>query len=62
LKRYRFARNYALLIAAVFLISTLPFFETAYVIPLRVIVWIIALILGWARRIWRQATNRSQNQ
>jgi uncharacterized membrane protein len=46
LKRYRFASNYALLIAAVFLISTLPFFETAYVIPLRVIVWIIALILG----------------
>jgi uncharacterized membrane protein len=62
LKRYRFARNYALLIASVFLISTLPFFESAYVFPLRVYVWIIALVLGWIRRIWGHATNRSRNQ
>jgi uncharacterized membrane protein len=62
LKRYRFARNYALLIAAVFLISIVPFFETAYVFPLRVYVWILALVLGWVRRIWGHATRRSQNQ
>ena len=73
LKRYRFARNYNLLIAAVFLISILPFFASVDVlqlmlggthhgIPLRVFIWILALVLGWGRRIWRQATNRSQNQ
>jgi uncharacterized membrane protein len=73
LKKYRFARNYDLLIAAVFLISILPFFasidvlqltvgETHYGIPLRVFVWILALVLGWGKRIWEQTTNRSRNQ
>jgi uncharacterized membrane protein len=73
LKRYRFARNYDLLIAAVFLISILPFFAsvdilhlmvggTRYGIPLRVFVWILALVLGWGKRIWEHAANRSQNQ
>jgi uncharacterized membrane protein len=61
LKKYRFARNYALLIAAIFLISILPLFASAYVLPLRVIVWIFALILGWIRRIWAQAANRTKN-
>jgi uncharacterized membrane protein len=73
LKRYRFARNYDLIIAAVFLISILPFFATvnvlqlmfgttSYGIPLRVFVWILALILGWGKRIWEQAANHSQKQ
>jgi hypothetical protein len=73
LKRYRFARNYDLLIAAVFLISILPFFASVNVlqltvgvasfgIPLRVFVWILALILGWGKRIWEHAANRSQSQ
>ncbi len=62
LRRYRSARNYALLIAAVFLISTLPFFASAYVMPLRVYVWILALILGWVRRIRTQVADRSQDQ
>jgi uncharacterized membrane protein len=73
LKRYRFARNYDLLIAAVFLISILPFFasidalqltiaDEPYGIPLRVFVWILALILGWGKRIWEQVANRSQHR
>jgi uncharacterized membrane protein len=62
LKRYKFRRNYALLVAGVFLISILPFFATAYIMPLRVYVWILALVLGYGRRIWGQATNHSRNQ
>jgi uncharacterized membrane protein len=73
LKRYRFARNYDLLIAAVFLISILPFFASVNVlqltvgvasfeIPLRAFVWILALILGWGKRIWEHAAIRSQSQ
>ncbi len=58
LKRYRSARNYAFLIAAIFLISTLPFFASVYVMPLRVYVWILALVLGWVRRIRTQITDR----
>jgi uncharacterized membrane protein len=62
LKTYKFARNYSLLIAGVFLISTLPFFATTYIIPLRVYVWILALALGSARRIWGQAAKRTLKQ
>jgi uncharacterized membrane protein len=61
LKRYKFDRNYALLIAGVFLISILPFFASVYVTYLRVYVWILALVLGWAKRIWIQAANRNKN-
>ena len=71
LKKYRFHRNYDLLIAAIFLVSTVPFFASVYVfnvteagfrltIPLRVIVWILALIMGWVRRIWQRAAGRAQ--
>jgi uncharacterized membrane protein len=62
LKRYKFARNYALLIAGVFLISILPFFASVYVTYLRVYVWILALVLGLGRHILGQAAKRSQNQ
>jgi hypothetical protein len=51
----------------------LPFFASVNVlqltvgvasfgIPLRVFVWILALILGWGKRIWEHAANRSQSQ
>jgi uncharacterized membrane protein len=60
LKSYKSARNYSLFIAAIFLISTLPFFTAAYILPLRVYVWIIALILGSGRRISQQAGKHSQ--
>ncbi len=70
LKIYKYARNFDLLIAAVFLISILPFFASVYVlqvtvggarfaIPLRVFMWILALILGWIRRIWEQVESRT---
>jgi len=73
LKRYRFARNYDLVIVAVFLISILPFFASVDIlqfmvggtrigIPLRVFVWILALVLGWGKRILEHAANHSQNQ
>jgi hypothetical protein len=46
---------------AIFLTSILPFFETINVlqiaqqgIPLRMFVWIVALFLGWGRRLLRQ--------
>jgi uncharacterized membrane protein len=58
-KSYKFARNYALFIAGIFLISTLPFFATAYIIPLRVYIWILALILGYVRRILGKTSKRS---
>ncbi len=72
LKSYRFARNYDLFIAAIFLISILPFFAsvdvlqlmiggTRHGIPLRVFVWILALVLGWGKRVWEQAANRSKS-
>jgi uncharacterized membrane protein len=55
LKKYRFDRNYGLIIAAVFIISALPIFEFSIQIarltfPLRVVVWIGALILGLVKR------------
>jgi uncharacterized membrane protein len=58
---HRFARNYALLIALIFLFSTLPFFSMAYIMPLRVYIWIAALILGWIRRIRAQASIHHHN-
>jgi hypothetical protein len=62
LKRYKFARNYSLFIAGLFLISILPFFASTYILPLRVYVWILALILGSGRRILGQVGNRSKNK
>jgi uncharacterized membrane protein len=60
LKTYKSARNYSLFIAALFLISTLPFFASAYILPLRVYVWIIAIIVSSGRRISKQVGNRPQ--
>ena len=56
-KRFRLDRNYDLLTAAIFVVSILPVFEFTAVqvaghgIPLRVIVWIGALIFGYTRRL-----------
>lgn len=55
LKRYRYNRNYGLVIAVVFIISILPLFEFSVQIsgltfPLRLVVWIGALLLGLTRR------------
>jgi len=55
LKKYRFDRNYGLVIAAVFIISILPIFEFSIQVvgltfPLRVVVWIGALLLGLVKR------------
>jgi uncharacterized membrane protein len=49
-------------IAGLFLISTLPFFASAYILPLRGYVWILALILGSGRRIFGQVGKRSKNK
>jgi uncharacterized membrane protein len=51
LRRYKFSRNLALFDAALFFISTLPFFEGAYYFPLRVYIWVAALILGMASHL-----------
>ncbi len=57
IKRFRLDRNYDLLTAAIFIVSILPVFEFTAVqvvghgIPLRVIVWIGALIFGYTRRL-----------
>jgi uncharacterized membrane protein len=56
LKRFRLDRNYDIVTAVIFLVSILPFFEitVAHVgssgIPLRVFVWVGALIFGLTRR------------
>jgi uncharacterized membrane protein len=66
LRKYRFDRNYELFIAAVFIVSIAPFFQSVtvlqimvgkipYDIPLRVFAWIAALLLGWSRRLWGHA-------
>ena len=62
LRSYKSARNYSLFIAGLFLISTLPFFASAYIIPLRVYVWLIALIFGSGRRILLQVGKSSKNK
>ena len=62
LRNYKSARNYSLFIAGLFLISTLPFFASAYIIPLRVYVWLIALIFGSGRRILLQVGKSSKNK
>ena len=55
--QFRFDRNYDLLTAVIFIVSILPVFEVTvfqlvgHSIPLRVIVWIGALIFGFTRRI-----------
>jgi uncharacterized membrane protein len=51
LRKYKYNRNFALFMAALFFISTLPFFEGAYYFPLRVYIWIAALILGMASHL-----------
>ncbi len=67
LRKFRLIRNFDILIAAVFLVSILPFFASTYVfqvavgnsqyaIPLRVLIWIIALALGLTRRFFEQNT------
>jgi uncharacterized membrane protein len=52
LRRYKFSRNFSLLMAAIFIISAVPFFgyTTLYNAPIRVILWIAALLFGWGRR------------
>jgi uncharacterized membrane protein len=62
MKSYKFARNYSLFIAGLFLISILPFLASVYILPLRVYVWILALILGSGRRILGQVEKRSKNK
>jgi hypothetical protein len=62
IRKYRFERNYGIFIAGIFLISTLPIFEsvtvfevtvgsTPYGLPLRILVWISTLFLGFAPRL-----------
>jgi uncharacterized membrane protein len=56
LKTYRFNRNYSIFIATVFATSILPVFEFTFVVsgatfPLRVLIWLLALVLGLARRV-----------
>ncbi len=57
IKRFRLDRNYDVLTATIFIVSTLPVFEVnsfqvfGHGIPLRVVVWIGALIFGFTRRL-----------
>jgi len=73
LKRYRFNRNYDLTIAAMFLISILPFFGSVNVfqviiegipigISLRVFIWILALVSGWVRRLLEKSIDRDEKK
>jgi uncharacterized membrane protein len=55
-RKYRLERNYDVVVAAVFAISILPIFEftievAGRLFPLRVLVWIMALVLGLVRRV-----------
>jgi uncharacterized membrane protein len=64
LKQFRFDRNYGLLTAFIFIVSILPVFEVTvfqiagHGIPLRVVLWIGALIFGFTRRIVYQLQKR----
>ena len=56
LKKFRFDRNYDIVVAAIFIVSTVPIFEynvqvAGHGIPLRVFLWIAALIFGLIRRL-----------
>jgi uncharacterized membrane protein len=61
LKRFRFERNYDLVVAAIFLVSIIPIFQVnvnlgffaggSFFLPLRVAVWVIALVIGLLRRV-----------
>jgi hypothetical protein len=62
LKRYRFDRNYGIVVAPIFLISAVPVFGTITVLqiapgnvtvnlPLRVFIWVGALVFGMGRRL-----------
>jgi uncharacterized membrane protein len=66
LKRYKLSRNLSLLIAAVFIVSTAPFFGYTTVfkvttgglsisLDLRATLWIVALLVGWSRRFFERA-------
>lgn len=57
LKRMRSVRNVNLVFAAVFLVSTLPFFWTWTWLPgapVRVLIWILTLPVGWVVRLARK--------
>jgi uncharacterized membrane protein len=61
MKKFRFERNYDLIVAAIFLVSIFPVFELNvnigflaagnFFIPSRVIFWFAALVLGLIRRL-----------
>ena len=57
MRKFRFDRNYDILTAAIFIVSILPVFEVTVShvsgsgIPLRVFLWIGALIFGLVRRL-----------
>jgi len=65
LRKYKLGRNLCLLMIAVCIVSTAPFFgsitvlhlmigKLPYDIPLRVFPWIAALLLGWSRHFLEQ--------
>jgi uncharacterized membrane protein len=57
IKKYRSDRNYDIFTAGIFIVSALPIFEITVVhvgshgLPVRVFLWIAALILGFVRRL-----------
>ena len=65
LARYKLERNISLTVGAIFIVSMAPVFEDitilhytisniAYNVPLRVVLWIAALFLGWSRVLLRR--------
>lgn len=56
LRKFRFDRNYDFVVAAIFISSIVPFFEyniqvAGRGVPLRVFIWITALVFGLVRRL-----------
>jgi uncharacterized membrane protein len=65
LARYKLERNISLTVGAIFIVSMAPVFEDitilhytisniAYNVPLRVVLWIAALLIGWSRILLRR--------
>jgi uncharacterized membrane protein len=61
IEKFKLERNYDFVVAAIFLVSIIPVFQVNvnlklligenFFIPLRVLIWVAALVLGLARRV-----------
>jgi uncharacterized membrane protein len=65
LRRFRFERNYDLVAASIFAVSALPIFQFTFpigaaTVPVRAFIWIGALLLGMARRLFPSMKQTNQ--